>query len=926
MDERKYLVLTRSAGSEFKNTTKDVVSVEPSGRKTSVTFQSGKTFGYNKANVKCFENPEAVNVSGSIVKIKGEANRNWDEAFVYDNQYISLFENGHCNTFLLSDIEIIPDIAQEDNTKHLIDYYKYITTFLQSSKHLNYYYEKKLNAIRGDSVLNNFINTTPPDKKSLPATVIFPYGVNPSQRDAVRQAIESSVSIIQGPPGTGKTQTILNIVANLIFQDKTVAIVAGNNAATANVYEKLIKEGVGFIAASLGNQDLQRSFFEQDHALPQLDHWLLPRTRLDQALRTIDSLDEQITETLSMQNELALIRESRSRLIVEKSYFHKYFPMEPLSPESWSFGDKWSTPHLMSFMAEVQHYSQRKKLGWPIKLRWLFKYKIYRFNTLSTLSSDVFKGLAHEFYQRKLVELNLNLHLLETQLKDLNASSLLSQYTDESMLILKHNLAEKYGEIERRAYTYETYREAAFPEFLERFPIVLSTTDSIINNKNESELFDYLIVDEASQVDLLTGFLSMSCAKNIVVVGDLKQIPHIPNNAFVNTHPNVDEEFEISPEHSYITESLLSSFSKIFANSAPSTLLKEHYRCHPRIIDFCNQKYYDGQLITMTNFDNEPFKIIQTSEGNHDVKGPRGKSRLNKREADVIKKELLEQDLNDIRHDDIGIVSPYRAQVTHISTLLGLKELKIDTAHKFQGREKDVIIYSPVSGRPDKFNDSPNLINVAVSRARSNFIMVASRKLFGQHGTNVGDLIRHVEYQSMSQTIFASKTVSIFDCLYNEYSPILNAFRKRVVKKSQFLSESLMATLLDDILENDKYTSFTYKQNYRLGLVINDFEILNDEERRFGSHLYSHLDFLLFNKMDKQPVIAIEVDGYQFHDLNPEQLRRDELKNSILKKLNIPLLRLSTKGSDEQRRVEDALDAVLLSVIESEDEQHQSLF
>lgn len=51
--------------------------------------------------------------------------------------------------------------------------------------------------------------------------------------------MENQISVIQGPPGTGKTQTILNIIANILMQDKTVQIVSNNNSATENVYDKL---------------------------------------------------------------------------------------------------------------------------------------------------------------------------------------------------------------------------------------------------------------------------------------------------------------------------------------------------------------------------------------------------------------------------------------------------------------------------------------------------------------------------------------------------------------------------------------------------------------------------------------------------------------------------------------------------------------
>ena len=69
--------------------------------------------------------------------------------------------------------------------------------------------------------------------------------------------LENQVSVIEGPPGTGKTQTILNIIANLLVDGKSVQIVSNNNSATLNVFEKLNsdKYNLGFLVAPLGSSE-----------------------------------------------------------------------------------------------------------------------------------------------------------------------------------------------------------------------------------------------------------------------------------------------------------------------------------------------------------------------------------------------------------------------------------------------------------------------------------------------------------------------------------------------------------------------------------------------------------------------------------------------------------------------------------------------
>lgn len=62
---------------------------------------------------------------------------------------------------------------------------------------------------------------------------------NLSQKEALENALNNRMTIIQGPPGTGKTTTIINILANLIYKNKSVLVVSKNNSAIENVAEEL---------------------------------------------------------------------------------------------------------------------------------------------------------------------------------------------------------------------------------------------------------------------------------------------------------------------------------------------------------------------------------------------------------------------------------------------------------------------------------------------------------------------------------------------------------------------------------------------------------------------------------------------------------------------------------------------------------------
>lgn len=209
-----------------------------------------------------------------------------------------------------------------------------------------------------------------------------------------------------------------------------------------------------------------------------------------------------------------------------------------------------------------------------------------------------------------------------------------------------------------------------------------------------------------------------------------------------------------------------------------------------------------------------------------------------------------------------------------------------------------------------KFVNDPCMINVAVSRAQQKFILVTDHSLFRKYGSEIGDLIRYMEYSTVDDNIVESEIVSVFDLLYKEYSYKLEAFKKRITQKSKYTSENIMRTLLEDILHESPYSMLEIGNQVFLGNLFVHLDKLKEEERRYIKNGAS-VDFVFYNKLDKSPVLAIEVDGFAFHENNPRQLERDRLKDNIFRVYGLPLLRFPTIGSGEERRIRTELDVVL---------------
>lgn len=758
---------------------------------------------------------------------------------------------------------------------------------------------KRIDFVREDSALHSYLSGKLPNSRSAnQRKAIYPFGFNISQKTAVEQALNESFSVIEGPPGTGKTQTILNIIANAVMNCESVAVVSSNNSATSNVLEKLEKYRVDFIAAYLGSVKNKDTFIEsQLGTLPDMAEWNLPNEQHMQINEKLGSLGTELDFMLQVKNELSVIKQKLNSVTLESEHFHLYLSESHKDMELKSV-NRLKSKAALSLWMECESYDKNKQISSLKKIFNLFRYGLMDFHFYKLSAEERIMLCQKQYYAASIREITKEKESLASKLNHYSFDEKMKEYSSLSMQLFKHKLSQKYCGATRRIFESDDLWKRS-DEFICEYPVVLSTTYSLRSSLSYQHIYDYVIVDEASQVNIATGALALSCAKKAVIVGDLKQLPNVVDKVDREATEKIFNQYTLAEAYHYADHSLLSSVTALFSD-VTRTLLREHYRCHPKIIEFCNKKFYHDQLIILTESksDRKPLMVYQTVKGNHAIE------HLNQREIDVIINEVIPEQKIVTVDESLGIVTPYDAQRNALQVLFKGTNVKADSVDKFQGQERPVIIISTVDNQLLPFADDPNRLNVAISRAEHQLILVTNGNETTQP-TNTQDLINYIRYNNLE--VIQSKTYSVFDYLFAGYAEKRMALLKKSKRISEFDSENLMYQVIDEILSFDNFSKYAVSCHVPLKMLIRDVSMLDDEEIQYAMNILTHVDFLIYDTLGKTPVLVVEVDGVSFHKEGSRQAERDQLKNAILDKYEMPYLRLRTDGSNEKERIIEKL-------------------
>ena len=465
---------------------------------------------------------------------------------------------------------------------------------------------------------------------------------NLDQLLAISTALKYPLTYVQGPPGTGKTNTIVNTILSAFFNERTVLFASYNNHPIDGVFEALtglMYHGniIPFPVIRLGNND---------KVVEALDYIrvLYEKTKnINVYLTTLTKYKEEQIERTKKLTVLLKKHEEILDLTERKATIEKVL----------------STTKNFSFAVELQA-RQLKEIEEKLK-------------SVGTVTNQDALGLISDDFD----ELYKYLYYVSAK----HIKRLGEQKYDRLREIIYTDDKEK----KVAAFNQYLSDEDNVAQFLRIFPVVITTCISAHKIGKPRQYFDMVIMDEASQCNTAISLVPILRGENLMLVGDPQQLkPVVLLDSLVNH--KLRQKYAITDEYDYISNSIYQTFVAADAVS-DEILLSHHYRCHPKIIEFNNRKFYNKKLlIESISKEEEPLVYVNIRGNETDYKN------TSPAECDeIVKYAKLHA------NQKIGVITPFVNQKNLINEELkkyGCKNVSCGTVHSFQGDEKDVILFS----------------------------------------------------------------------------------------------------------------------------------------------------------------------------------------------------------------------------------------
>lgn len=653
------------------------------------------------------------------------------------------------------------------------------------------------------------------DRKE-PHIVLYDQNINIDQIQTIYNALKYPITYVQGPPGTGKTQTILNIIVNCLTNGKTLLISSNNNVPIDGIKDKLY----------LGK------YQNKEIMLPVLR--LGNNECVAQAIQTIK--ERYAFETRDVPKEKLLYN------LKEKSKDKNRQLLEKIKNHETRIEQSQNLDFVSSLLSKAwNHLLEKEKLTIEDKLSQIPETSNEDLDNLYEVIKDNHQLLQFFYYEslRYVKRLRTKEYADLVEILDIEESE--KQVKEFNKWIANDENLEKLTKV---------------------FPIILTTNISS-RKLGQKFKFDLLVIDEAGQCDIATSLIPISKCQNMVLIGDTNQLK--PIVVFdESTSKQLMRTFNMDRTYDYHSNSILSLYKRI-DNISRDILLSYHYRCGEKIINYSNMRFYENRLNLSKIKIKGELKLIDVNNVNQ----PNRNATIE--EAGEIVKFIADNQLK-----DVFIITPFRNQEAVLNQYLGRAKTnnKIDnsvscgTIHKIQGQENKTIIISTSLSRKtsartyDWIKNNSQLINVGVTRAQENLIVVADKNAIDILSRKDDDLYALVDYvQKNGTTQIPQSTANRFTIGFSNDSKFEDEFYKTMshycsIQGSRFERNVKVVDVLPEEIEN---------------------HAVNKKE--FDGVIYQ----------GRVPKVVFEINGTE-HYRNKKRIESDKLKMELLRSKGINMI------------------------------------